>query len=186
MKRSTNIWSTAVAAAALFALPVAASAQAPPTPQPPTQQPPTQQPPAEPASAQADQSGAKQHLTAARDSLSQLTSLPEAATLQGEARTQVSQLITNFNELITAQANWRASYDKVKANLTALLGPDAADPAATGTAGAVGTSGTVAATAPAPAELVAAVRAKLVDFRTHLKAFEKAAGGAPAGHAGAN
>jgi hypothetical protein len=101
-----------------------------------------------------------------------LTSLPEAAKLQGDSRTQVSELISNFNELITTQANWRASYDKVNANLTTLLGPDTADPsAASGTAGAVGTSGSSAST------LDPAIRAKLVDFRTHLKAFEQAAGG---------
>jgi hypothetical protein len=199
MNRSTNIWSTAVAAAALFALPIAASAQTPPTTQPPTTQPPTTQPQttqppttqppttqppttaqpptqaADPASAQPDQTAAKQHLTAARDSLSQLTSLPEAAKLQGESRTQVTQLISNFNELITTQANWRASYDKVNANLTALLGPDSPDPASTaGTAGAVGTSGAAIATG----ELDPAIRTKLADFRKHLKAFEQAAGGA--------
>ena len=175
MNRSTNMWSTAVAAAALFALPVAASAQTPPTTQPPAQppaqqqQPPAQQPPATPSSAQVDPAVTKQHLTAARDTLSQLTSLPEAAKLQGEPRTQVSELISNFNELITTQANWRASYDKVNANLTALLGPETADPAAPVP---VGTSGTAA-----PAGIEPAVRAKLAEFRTHLKAFEKAAGG---------
>jgi hypothetical protein len=174
MNRSTNSWSTAVAAAALFALPVAASAQTPPATQPPAQPPTTQQPPpAQPASAQTDQNAAKQHLTAARDSLSQLTSLPEAAKLQGDSRTQVTQLISNFNELITTQANWRASYDKLNANLIALLGPDSPDPAsAAGTAGAVGTSGA------STADIDPAVRAKLAEFRTHLKAFEKAAGGA--------
>src|SRR3954470_24735109 len=171
MHRSTTRWTTAVAAAALIALPVAAAAQStgttpqpPPAhtqPQQPTQptQPPTTQPsqpptsqPTQPtgtqpsASGQADQAAAKQHLTEARDSLSQLTSLPEAAKLQGEARNQVSQLISNFNELITAQSNWHASYEKVDANLTSLLGPDSSDPsAASGTTGAVGTSGTAGA-----------------------------------------
>lgn len=200
MNRSTNLWSTAVAAAALFALPVGASAQSTTPPQqPPAQstQPPTQPPsdPAQPAAAgQVDQSAAKQHLTAARDSLSQLTSLPEAAKLQGDARTQVSQLISNFNELITTQANWRSSYDKVAGNLTALLGPDTADPnAAAGTAGAVGTSGTAGtagtagttgAGAAAPAASIdPAIRAKLTDFRTHLKAFEQTAGGSQGGNA---
>src|SRR3954469_5322632 len=206
MNRSTTRWPTAVAAAALMALPVAAAAQStgttpqqPPAhtqPQQPTQppttqpsQPPTSQPTqttgAQPsASGQVDQAAAKQHLTEARDSLSQLTSLPEAAKLQGEARNQVSQLISNFNELITAQSNWHASYDKVDANLTSLLGPDSSDPsAASGTTGAVGTSGTAGAagisgtagttgnTAAANANVTVdpAIRAKLVEFRTHLK-----------------
>jgi hypothetical protein len=146
-------WTKSLAAAALLALPLTASAQTPDT--------------------KVDAAASKQHLSAARDTLSQLTSMPEAARLQGDARTQVSQVITSFNELITTQADWRSSYAKVDAGLTAVLGPDAPDPAppATGVAGAVGTAGTAAAT------LDPAVRAKLVEFRTHLKAFEKAAGG---------
>ena len=93
--------------------------------------------------------------------------------MQGDARTQLSQLITNFNELITSTENWRSSYDKVKANVVALLGPEAPEspqPPATGAPVAVGTSGTAAAT------LDPAVRAKLVEFRNHLMQFEKAAG----------
>jgi len=112
-----------------------------------------------------------------------MTQLPAAQQLTGENRTQVSQLISNFNELITTNTEWKASYAKLSANLTALIGAETADaspaaaPAAqpapaTGTAGAVGTSGTTAAT------LDPAVKAKLVEFRTHLKEFERAAGGA--------
>ena len=135
-------------------------------------------PPAAPAQAQqppagTDPEGAKRHLTAARDTLGQLTQLPGAAQVQGDARTQLSQLITNFNELITTTENWRSSYDKVKANVVALLGPEAPEssqPPATGAPVAVGTSGTAAAT------LDPAVRAKLVEFRNHLMQFEKAAG----------
>jgi hypothetical protein len=194
MYRSTTRWPIAAATAALLALPGAAAAQSqtttpqqnptqPPQQQQDPQQPPAQQPPTQPpattspaqqpaASGQVDAAAAKQHLTAARESLSQLASLPEAAKLQGDSRTQVSELISNFNELITTQADWRASYDKVNANLTTLLGPDTADPgAASATAGAVGTSGSSAST------LDPAIRAKLVDFRTHLKAFQEAAGG---------
>jgi len=90
----------------------------------------------------------------------------------------VTQLIANFNELITTQAQWRASYDKVGANLTALLGPDspnaeAATPQPTAETpaapGAVGTSG--------KADLDPAIRAKLVEMRTKLADFEKAMGG---------
>ena len=202
MYRSTTRWTTAVAAAALIALPVAAAAQSSgttPPQQPPTQsQPPqTQPPPMQPAPQQAQSAGqadptvAKQHLTQARDTLSQITSMPEAAKLQGDARTQVSQLIANFNELITTQANWRASYEKVDANLTSLLGPATGEPnAASGTAGAVGTSGTTgtagtagttgSTAAAAPATVDPAIKAKLAEFRTHLKAFEQSAGGTSA------
>ena len=130
-----------------------------------------QQPPA--GTAEVDPEGSKRHLTAARDTLGQLTQLSGAAQVQGDARTQLSQLITNFNELITTNENWRSSYDKVKANVVALLGPEtpeSSQPPATGAPVAVGTSGTAAAT------LDPAVRAKLVEFRNHLMQFEKAAG----------
>lgn len=192
MKRSIARWTTVCAAAALLTLPMPSVAQEP-QPASPTQQPqspasPTpaqdpaspaaEQPQPTPAMPQVDTETVKRHLTAARDTLSQLTQLPAAAQLQGEPRTQVSQLIMNFNELITTKENWRASYDKVAANLTTLLGADT--PAATpepaappaGVPGAVGTSGT--------ATLDPAIRAKLVEFRTHLSQFEKAAGSAPA------
>jgi hypothetical protein len=121
---------------------------------------------------------AKQHLSEARDSLSQLTSLPEASKLQGDTRTQVSQVISNFNELITAQSNWHASYEKLDASLTSLLGPEdqPSAPPATGVTGATGTSGTT----PAASQLDPAIRGKLVEFRTHLKEFEKAAGSSSA------
>jgi hypothetical protein len=129
-----------------------------------------------------DKEAAKQHLTAARNTLSQLTQLPAASQLTGDARTQVSQLIANFNELITTDTEWRAAYQKVEANLTALIGAQTTDESptpTTGTAGAVGTAGTLAVS------LDPAIRAKLVEFRNHLNAFEKAAGGVtpPAGSA---
>ena len=83
--------------------------------------------------AKVDAEAAKQHLTAARDTLTQITQLPAAAQLQGEARTQVSQLIQNFNELITTQSNWRETYEKLEANLNALIGPAQVSPDASAT-----------------------------------------------------
>jgi hypothetical protein len=176
----------------------------PPTTQPPT--PPTQpaepatpaQPlatttqasPTDPAAAplKPDADGAKRALTAARDSLGEVTKLPAAQQLSGEMRTQLTQLIANFNELITTNTEWKASYAKVDANLTALMGAQTADEsttapaaatagatgtagAATSAAGAVGTSGTTTTT------LDPGVKAKLTEFRAHLKEFEKAANG---------
>ena len=132
------------------------------------------QPPAGTTAQPADEQTARRLLTDARNTLSELTQLPAAAQLTGETRTQVAQLISNFNELITTQSEWRASYGKVNANLTALIGPDpgAADPSnPSGTAGAVGTSGS------GTANLDPAIRAKLVDLRRQLSEFEKAAGG---------
>ena len=167
MNRSIARWTTTMAAAALIAIPTASYAQTAP---PETQTPPPAQgaPAAQPAP---NQDAAKQHLTAARNALSEMTQLPAAQQLTGEARTQVSQLISNFNELITTNAEWRASYAKLSANLNALLGAQTTDEAAartSGTAGAVGTSGTVT--------LDPGIKAKLTEFRGHLEKFEKAAG----------
>ncbi len=132
-----------------------------------------------------DADAAKAALTAARDSLSQMTQLPAAQQLSGENRTQVTQLIANFNELITTNTEWKASYAKVDANLNALIGNgDAPDepkatpaPAPTGTSGTAGTTGAVGTSGTATASIDPQVKAKLVEFRTHLKDFEKAAGG---------
>ena len=184
---------TTSAAAAPAATPSAQPAQTPE--QPPAAATPSAQPaqtPEQPPAAaaatpsQVDQEAARRHLTAARDTLSELTKIPAAAQLAGENRTQVTQLIANFNELITTQTQWRASYDKVAANLSALLGPGSAAaapdvapatpaaPAGTPAApGAVGTSGV------ATADLDPAIRAKLVELRAKLTEFEKAMG-APA------
>jgi hypothetical protein len=222
MHLSPARWTTALAAAALIALPGSVLAQSNPTQNPPaqnpptqTQQPPTQQPttqqptppqspttpqsasPSSTASGQVDQAAAKQHLTEARDALSQMTSMPEAAKLQGDARTKVSELISNFNALITTQSDWRASDAKVNDSLAALLGPDtdqaqngagagdvasaAGATAAGATAGTTGTGTTATAgttgSSAAPVQIDPALRGKLVEFRTHLKEFEKAAGG---------
>ena len=125
-----------------------------------------------------------------------MTQLPAAQALTGEPRAQVSQLISNFNELITTSSEWKAAYAKVDANLSALLGsqgpdesaapapataspsptapPSSTTPPTAGAAGAVGTSGTTTGS------LDPAIKAKLVEFRTHLKEFEKAAGGSAA------
>ena len=147
------------------------------------------------AAPQVDSEAAHKSLVAARDALNQLTQLPAASQLSGEARTQVQQLITNFNELITNTTDWRASYTKVAATLTTLLGPDTADAQAaaatptanatpTATPGAAGTTGTAAATGAAAGtagaasvQLDPAIRAKLVEMRASLNEFQKASGG---------
>jgi hypothetical protein len=166
------------------------------TPQPnPAENPqaPAQTMPAQPSAApqaagtpKVDAEAAHRELLAARDSLNQLTQLPAAAQLAGDARTQVQQVISNFNELITNTSDWRASYAKVEASLNALLGPENSTATTTtptetpqpaqppqptpSTPGAVGTSGT------AP-QLDPAIRAKLVEMRNHLSEFAKASGG---------
>ena len=172
------------AAAPASAAPTSDPAQPPATTQPPAAAPPaTAQPPAtEPPAAaqtpaapavQVDEDATRRHLTGARNALSELTQLPAASQLTGDARTQVSQLITNFNELISTKTEWRGAYAKVAANLMALLGPDTGTPdpsSGSGTPGAVGTSG-------AGMNLDAGIRGKLVEMRRQLAEFEKAAGG---------
>ena len=126
-------------------------------------------------------------MTAARDSLGEVTKLPAAQQLSGEMRTQLTQLIANFNELITTNTEWKASYAKVDANLTALIGPQTADesttaPAAatagaTGAAGATSAPGAVGTSGTTIDTLDPGVKAKLAEFRAHLKEFEKAANG---------
>ena len=166
-------WATAFAAMASLAIASSAAAQTPPPATPPAQTPPPATAAQDPAAApNPAQDAAKQQLTAARNALSELTQLPAASQLTGEARSQVQQLISNFNELITTNSNWRASYAKVEGTLGMLL-PAEPPPAASGTPGAVGTSGTTAAIDPA-------VRAKLVQFREHLKKFEAIASATPA------
>jgi hypothetical protein len=138
------------------------------------------------AQPQTDPEAARRHLTAARDTLSQLTKVPAAGQLSGEARTQVGQLISNFNELITTQSQWRSSYAKVAANLNALLGPDteAGMPPSTATTAAGATPqattppGPVATTGTAKIDLDPAVREKLIELRRNLKECQKASGGA--------
>jgi hypothetical protein len=134
------------------------------------------------ASAPVDQEAAQTQMTEARNTLTQLTQLPAAAQLTGETRVQVTEVIANFNELITTTHDWPVSYAKVEANLNALLGQESTDaePAvATGTTGATATAvvGTSGATPTAP--LDPAIRAKLIELRAHLKAYGKAAGGVP-------
>ncbi len=179
----------AAMAAALLMTPAAGASQTPPPAQPPATQPPAQATPQQPTQqamppqqeqAQPDEQTARRHLTDARNTLSALTQLPEASQLTDDARTQVAQLISNFNELITAQNEWRASYAKVAANLNALIGPDVGTPDPSGTAGAVGTTGATGGIEG----LDPTIRTKLVELRSHLRQFERAAGGSTAGTTG--
>jgi hypothetical protein len=132
-------------------------------------------------STQADAAAARQHLTEARQSLADMTALPQAQQLQGEARTQVSQLISQFNQLITTEGNWKASYDQVNATLTTLLSSAPSSASSSTTSGAVGTTGS--ASASGTVTIDPAIRGKLEEFRTHLQAFFAAAGGDAAGSA---
>ncbi len=181
MNQPTARWTTLLATVALVALPALTFAQDPsaPTPQTPPSASAPQTTPQSSPSQSTGMDAAKAHLTTARNTLSELTQLPAAGQLQGEMRSQVAQLINNFNELITTQSDWKVSYAKVDTALDTLLATPEDSAAApsnepnrpTGTAGAVGTSGTK------PASLDPTIRAKLVKLRAELDEFEKAAGG---------
>jgi hypothetical protein len=153
-KRAHARWTIALAAAASIALAASGSAQT--------------APPVQSASG-VNPELVKQHLTTARNTLSDVTQLPAASQLTGETRTLVQQLISNFNELIATGADWRASYARVESSLAALLGPEAPAPAS-GTTGAVGTSGARVTVDPA-------IRDMLVEFREDLRQFERVASG---------
>jgi ElaB/YqjD/DUF883 family membrane-anchored ribosome-binding protein len=141
----------------------------PPT-QPPPTPPPTTQPPTEP---QSGRDAALGHLSEARDSLAEMTKLPEAAKLQGQARTEVNALITNFNALISATGpEWKDHYQRVRQNVMTLL---PASGTASSSQSAVGTSGSQAV------QLEPAVEEKLKDVRRHLDLFAEAAGVEPVG-----
>jgi hypothetical protein len=170
----------------------------PSTPQPSTPQPstppstppttPSEQMPQQPAApaGQPDQAAARQHLSEARRVLSEVTQLPAAAQLQGEARTHVAQLITNFNALITAQSDWTEKYNAVEQSLNMLIGENAGA-AVAGTTGTTtpnpappaGTSGTTSATTGTAVQVDPAIKTKLEEFRKHLTAFNAAAAGIP-------
>jgi hypothetical protein len=124
-----------------------------------------------PTEATVDQTVARKYLTDARNALSDLTGLPAAAQLAGDSRVRVQRLITQFNELITQTSDWRASCGTVEVTLASLLAPEPAAPAS-GTPGAVGTSGRDNTLDPT-------IRAKLVEFGTHLERFKVAATAPP-------
>jgi hypothetical protein len=168
---------SAVAASAAGVSAVGVRAQQEPTQQsqPPqsAQTPPSSQDQSssQPGSQGRDEAAARQQLVQAKQALMDLTKLPEASQLQGDARTGVIQIINSFNSLVTAENNWYDRYQDVHQQLGHILNNDVSGSgAASGQAGAVGTSGSSAASLPAP------VRDKLVEFQQHLDAFAKAAG----------
>jgi hypothetical protein len=142
-----------------------------------------------------DQEAVRQHLSAARQSLAELTQLPAAGELQGEQRQQIADFISRFNEFATATTDWREKYERVDESLDGILdGADQPGVAAGATAGAAGaTAGAEAAagaeagagtqadagaagTAGAGADFDPTIIAKLRETRQHLDAFELATG----------
>jgi hypothetical protein len=110
------------------------------------------------------------YLTAARQDLADITKLPAAAHIQGQPRSDLNELISNFNALITATGpEWRQAYDRVQASLNALVGPG---PEQAGQS-AVGTSGA------APPPLDPAIAEKLNDLRQQVNQFGQTVGVKP-------
>ena len=117
----------------------------------------------------------KPHLTAARNTLNEITKLARTAQLNNDARVQLSRITSNFDELARTGVEWRTSYRKLESDLNALLGGESAvgpSPEERGTAGAVGSPGIV--------QLEPTIKTKLIEFRSHLNAFEEAAEGTAA------
>ncbi len=114
------------------------------------------------------------HLTAARQSLADMTKLPAAAHLEGQARNEVNELISSFNALISSTGpEWRQAYDRVQSSLASLLGPENGAPGQPGQ-GAVGTSGTT----PSPS-IDPSITAKLNEVRQHVDQFGQTVGVKP-------
>jgi hypothetical protein len=132
----------------------------------------------------ADQEAVRQHLSAARQSLAELTQLPAAGQLQGEQRTQVSDFISRFNEFATATTDWRERYERVDESLDRILDTAKAEGAAgvtagttTGTtAGADAEAGAAATTGAGEGSFDPSIISKLRETRQHLDAFELATG----------
>ncbi len=142
---------------------------------------------------QQDQQGqqgaaARERLLEARETLAEVAKMPEAAQLQGQARTEVAQAINNFNSLLTAESNWYDQYRMVMQNLYNVLGPAGAGEGASATSGSAGTSGSTgtsgsagsaasgSATPAGNEQVPPALRGKLVEFRQKLMAFGREAG----------
>jgi hypothetical protein len=128
------------------------------------------------ATGEADSAEARAHLSNARQTLADLTKLPEAAQLTGETRTLVESVIKHFNQMITSKADWTTDFAQVRDSLDRLLGP-APQPAVVDRP--VGTSGSAGTT------LDPAIASKLEEFRSHLTAFHAAAGSPPLSGEGA-
>jgi hypothetical protein len=152
----------------------------------------------------ADQEAVRQHLSAAREALAELTKLPAASQLQGEQRQQVAQLISDFNAFATATTDWRPKYDTIDRELDQILGLNGSTGtagSATGSASTTGASGSAGASTGTTADASTAgasgsasgavgttgsgaaggaldpsIIAKLREVRTHLDGFEEASG----------
>ncbi len=133
----------------------------------------------EPQGQQSQQAAAaRQRLLEARESLAEVAKMPEAAELQGQGRTEVSQAISNFNALLTAESDWYDQYKLVMQNLFNVLGPPEAGESAAGSSAGTSGSSTAgsSATGTAGEEVPPALRGKLVEFRQKLMAFGREAG----------
>jgi hypothetical protein len=154
----------------------------------------------------ADQEAVRQHLSAAREALAELTKLPAASQLQGEQRQQVAQLISDFNTFATATTDWRGKYETIDRELDQILGVGATGStgsmSGTASGSAAGTSGTAGASTGTSADASAGasgtsgaggaagtggaaggspaldptIIAKLQEVRKHLDGFEEASG----------
>ena len=201
MHRSTIRWTTAAAVAALLAFPVAGSAQTP------THAAAVAAGAAAGPHAAAATTACRDAAAAARDGGSGRRDRREKAPQRGARGTQPGHVDARGREASRRLAHagvaadrelQRAdhhagelarAYAKIDANLTSLLGPDSGDPApastattgTAGTAGTAGATGTTGSTAAGAASSNPAISTKLVEFRSHLKLFEKAAGGGATG-----
>jgi hypothetical protein len=136
-----------------------------------------------------DQEAVRQHLSAARQSLAELTQLPAAGELQGEQRQQIADFISRFNEFATSTTDWRTKYEAVDESLDRILdqadqpgmaagttAPTGTEPQAAGAAGTEAQADAAGTTGAADGSFDPTIIAKLRETRQHLDAFELATG----------
>jgi hypothetical protein len=123
------------------------------------------------------QAAIRQHLSAAQQSLAEMTKLPAATQLQGDVRTSVASFISEFNAFATASSDWKAKYQVASASLDKMLASAAAAPApAAAPAAPAPAAGAPAPAAEGPGTWDPTVVEKLKDVRKHLDNFETATG----------
>ncbi len=186
MKHRVRLWTTSIAAAALVALPMIATAQTyPPSGQSGQSYPSSQM-------SSSDQNSPQFHLDEAKRVLDAIST----SELSGAGLTQVSQIKTQFNDLYNAYKNksgaatsgqvgtsgttpppsssmatdWKTQFNKIEGELDGLNIPKSsyAPSSVSGTTG-TGTSGAMSSSANIT--LPSEVRDSLEQFRTHLEQF---------------
>lgn len=173
MRKTARLWTTSIAAAALVALPMIATAQTyPPAGQTTSGQ-------SSQSQMSSDQNTPQFHLDEAKRVLDSIST----SDLTGAALSQISQIKTQFNDLYNdykskggamsgqvgtsgAKTDWKTQFNKIEGELDGLSIPKSSYAPSVGVSGTTGTGG-----AMANVTLSSEVKDNLTQFRTHLEQF---------------